>query len=151
MKIIVINKEHTLWDKTIRFAEKASWRAGRRLAERMKNNAFLDWEKVLIAVQDGEIIGFCVFENNGSVPEKFDDCHPFINSVFVDERYRGHRISEKLISSALQYARELGYQKVYLKSEHHGLYEKYGFRKIADYEPVTGLANQLFEIDVPDL
>lgn len=137
-----------LWEKTIRFAENASWSAGRRLAERMKNNAFLDWETVFIAVKDEEITGFCVFENNGNVPEQFD-CHPFINSVYVDEKFRGQRISQKLISSALQYAKELGYQKVYLKSEHHGLYEKYGFRKIADYEPVSGLANQLFEIDIP--
>ncbi len=148
MKIIAINKDQELWEKTIRFAENASWSAGRRLAERMKNNAFLDWEKVFIALEDEEITGFCVFEYNGNVPAQFD-CHPFINSVFVDEKYRGHRISEKLIASALQYAKELGYQKVYLKSEHHGLYEKYGFRKIADYEPVSGLANQLFEIGIP--
>ncbi|MBQ1531715.1 MAG: GNAT family N-acetyltransferase, partial [Solobacterium sp.] len=62
----------------------------------MKTNSFQDWEKVLIAVQDGEIAGFCVFEHNGNVPEKFDNCHPFINSVFADEKYRGHRISESL-------------------------------------------------------
>ena len=34
------------------------------------------------------------------------------------------------------------------KSEHHGLYEKYGFKKIADFEPTVGLANQLFEIKI---
>ena len=46
------------------------------------------------------------------------------------------------------YAQRLGYKKVYLKSEHHGLYEKYGFKKIADFKPTVGLANQLFEIKI---
>ncbi|SOC18636.1 hypothetical protein SAMN02910411_0595, partial [Pseudobutyrivibrio ruminis DSM 9787] len=43
------------------------------------------------------------------------------------------------------YGKELGLNKVYLKSEHRGLYEKYGFKKIADFKPIVGLADQIFE------
>ena len=39
-------------------------------------------------------------------------------------------MSEKLIFSALQYAKELRFDKVYLVSDHINLYEKYGFIKI---------------------
>ena len=80
--IIAINKDDPWWEKTLAFAKDCPWLPGRRLAERMSKNDFLDWEKV------------------------------------------------------------------YLKSEHHGLYEKYGFKKIADFEPTVGLANQLFEIKI---
>ena len=148
MKIIAINKNHIWWNKTILFAEKCSWNPGKHLAERMKENDFVDWERVFVTVQDKEVIGFCVFEDKGYIPKEFE-CHPFINCVFVDERFRGQRISEKLIASVLQYAKDRGYQKIYLKSEHHGLYEKYGFRKIADFDPEIGLANQLFEMNIP--
>ena len=53
-----------------------------------------------------------------------------------------------MIRFSLDFAKELGYTKVYLKSGHHGLYEKYGFEKIADFEPVIGRANQLFKIEI---
>ena len=51
-----------------------------------------------------------------------------------------------MIKYALDYAKEIGFKEVYLKSEHHGLYEKYGFEKIAEFEPIQGPANQLFRI-----
>ena len=147
MKIQTISIEQPLWDKTITFAESCSWNAAHRLAVRMRDNDFSGWERVIIACEDESVIGFCVFEERGYIPDIFD-CSPFINFVFVDERYRGQRISEKMIRYALDYAKELGYKKVYLKSEHRGLYEKYGFTKIADFTPIIGRANQLFEKEI---
>lgn len=145
LMIIAINKESPWWNKTIVFAEKCPWTPGKRLADRMAKNDFKDWEKIFIAIHNEDVIGFCIFEESGNLPQKFD-CSPFINLVFVDENFRGQRISKRLIDAALHYAKELGYKKVYLKSEHLGLYEKYGFQKIVDFEPTTGPANQLFEI-----
>lgn len=147
MKIQTISIEQPYWDKTITFAENCSWNAAHRLAIRMRDNDFSDWEQVIIACENESVIGFCVFEERGFIPDIFD-CSPFINFVFVDERYRGQRISEKMIRYALDYAKELGYKKVYLKSEHHGLYEKYGFTKITDFTPIIGRANQLFEKEI---
>ncbi len=49
--------------------------------------------------------------------------------VFVDEKCRGKRISEKLISTASEYAYNCGYENVYILSGEKGLYEKYGFKK----------------------
>ena len=55
---------------------------------------------------------------------------PYISAMFVDEQYRGNRLSEKLIRFALEHAKQLGFEKVYLVSNHINLYEKYGFIKI---------------------
>ena len=147
MIIVGMTREHELWDETAGFAENCSWSSGRRLAERMKAGGFSDWERIFAAVQDGKIAGFCAFEYKGNVPKRFD-LHPFINTVFVDESFRGQRVSQRLIDAALRYAKQLGYHKVYLKSEHRGLYEKYGFRKIAEFEPESGAADQLFETEI---
>ncbi len=135
------------WEETIRFADGCSWEAGPRLAELMRRNDFEDWERVVNARDGDRLIGFCTFERTGRMPKKLD-FRPFINYVFVDERYRGNRISERMIRFVLAYAETLGYETVYLKSAHRGFYEKYGFEKMCDFEPVQGAADQLFRIAV---
>ena len=49
-----------------------------------------------------------------------------------------------MLKSAASYAHELGYQKVYIMSGEIGLYEKYGFIKLGDYETIYGTIDQLF-------
>lgn len=143
-----MQKDHPLWEETLLLAKNCSWSAGPRLAEKMRLGSFADWERVFAAVDGKKVVGFCVFEQSSGLPEHLKDYHPFINCVFVDEASRGKRISQKLVQKALDYAKELGHDTVYLKSEHHGLYEKYGFEKIADFDPVRGRANQLFRIGI---
>ena len=72
------------------------------------------------------------------------DKDTFIGFVFVDEPYRGNRLSELMIQSAILYAREIGYEKVYILSGEIGLYEKYGFEKLGDYKTIFGSIDQLF-------
>ena len=60
------------------------------------------------------------------------EIYPWISTLFVSEEYRGHKISEKLINYANNYARELGFDKTYIPSTHIGLYEKYGYIYIKD-------------------
>lgn len=47
--------------------------------------------------------------------------------MFVGEKFRGQRISQKLIKEAMAYTKELGFERIYLVSDHENLYEKYGF------------------------
>ena len=147
MEIHMMKQGHPLWGRVIDFASQCSWMAGPSLAKRMLDNRFADWERVFCAVIDDRIVGFSVFCEKGGMPKEYD-FSPFISCVFVDESYRGRRISQQMISCIKIYAKELGHRTVYLKSEHRGLYEKYGFVKIADFEPIVGPANQLFRIDI---
>lgn len=147
MEFNIISKGHELWEKTISFASKCSWDAGRSLAVRMNNNDFADWERVVVAADNDNIAGFSVFSEKDGLPEEYD-CKPFVSLVFVDETYRGERLSERLVENTIKYAKELGYTTVYLKSEHRGLYEKYGFEKIGEFEPVEPPADQLFKMDI---
>ena len=70
---------------------------------------------------------------------------PFIGFVFVDEKSRGKRVSERMINVASDYARSIGYERIYIMSGEQGLYEKYGFEKIGDFKTVYGTENQLFQ------
>ena len=125
-EIYCMTQIHKYWNETICLAEKCSWKAGPYLAQKMKSNDFNTWERVFVA---------CVNEYPFT---------PFIGFVFVDEPYRGNRLSELMIQSAILYARELGYEKVYILSGEIGLYEKYGFEKLGDYKTIFGSIDQLF-------
>ena len=143
MQFYTMNKEHFLWDKTISYAERSSWKAGPYLADIMRSGQLSDIERIIIACEDGEIIGFCTLAEKDELPDSFAYT-PFIGFIFVDEKARGKRISEKLIYTASEYALSIGYECVYILSGEEGLYEKYGFEKIGIVETIYGTADQLF-------
>ena len=143
INILAIKQGNNNWNETISFAENCSWIAGPLLAELMRGNRFLAWERVFVACEEDQIVGFCTFTKKDEMPDKYD-FSPFIGFVFVDEKYRGKRISEMMIKAATKYAEECGYEAIYLMSGIIGLYEKYGFSKLGDYETIYGTPDQLF-------
>lgn len=113
----------------------------------MREDIFKDWERVFAAFEGGEPVGFCTLtEKDGLLPKY--PYTPLIGFVFVDEAHRGKRLSEKMIGKALEYAKSIGYDKVYIMSGESGLYEKYGFVCMGDFESVYGGTEQLFVISV---
>ena len=144
MEITLIHQGHPLWEKTIAYAESCPWRAGPFLAKMMRRNGFLPWERVVAAREDERIIGFCTFTGKDELPDTYP-YSPFVGFVFVDEGYRGRRISERMIAAAAAYAKELNYETLYLMSGERGLYEKYGFEKIGDFLTIFGTTDQLFQ------
>lgn len=109
----------------------------------MRENRFQDWERVFAAAEDGEIVGFCTLTESDELPAGHG-LSPFIGFVFVDERHRGHRLSEWMIDAACGYARGLGYSKIYIVSDERGLYEKYGFTCLGEYGTIFDTVDQLF-------
>jgi len=101
----------------------------------MNNNEFQDWERVIVALDDGKICGFCTVAKTDCIPNVVYT--PYIGYMFVDELCRGNRLSQQLILYAMNYLKSIGFDKVYLVSDHVNLYEKYGFhiidRKIAPW------------------
>lgn len=109
----------------------------------MRANDFEANERVIAALHDGDIAALCTFSNRDELPPEYD-FKPFVGFVFVDEKYRGRRLSGKLIDAACGIAREQGFTAIYLMRGEVGLYEKYGFRKIGDYGTIYGSVEQLF-------
>lgn len=82
----------------------------------MMNNGFKDWERVIVALNDDEICGYCTVAITDCIP----DVHytPYIGYLFVDEKWRGNRLSQRLIIYSMSYLKSVGFDKVYLVSDH---------------------------------
>lgn len=135
MEIKVITSLDSEWEKVTSYAGECSWRAGKNLSTLMKKERFTEWERVLVAIENDEIAGYCTVSKTDCIPNV--EYTPYIGFMFVGEAYRGRRLSQELIQNAIKYLKELGFEQVYLVSDHINLYEKYGFcvidRKIAPW------------------
>lgn len=146
LEIKIIQKEDCLWDEVIDYAKNCSWGAGPYPAKTMSDDTFSDWERVFVATEQGNIVGYCTFVKNDCIPECIYT--PFIGFVFVGEPYRGNRLSGKLIEKVLEYAKKIRFSEVYICSEEQGLYEKYGFKKMGEAKDYWGNMEQIFRIKI---
>ena len=96
----------------------------------IKNWRFTDWETMFAAIADGKIVGMASFMKTDYYP--LPEIYPWISTIFVSEEYRGHRISQRLIDFANDYAKACGFDVTYIPSEHVGLYEKFGYSYVKD-------------------
>ena len=145
MKIQILTSTHEKWESVAEFAGNCSWRAGKELARLMREGVFKDWERVFAAFEGGRPVGFCTLTEKDELLPKYL-YSPLIGFVFVDEVHRGKRISQKLIEAVLGYAKKIGYEKVYIMSGEKGLYEKYGFVSMGEFETIYGETEQLLVI-----
>ena len=127
MWIKFIDKKDKLWNKLIDYANSCNREAGPILAEKMQWDNFLDWEKIFVATEGDDIIGYCTFTKEDGIPDC--DYTPFVWFIFVDEKHRWKRISEKMINTVEEYAKTLNFKQLYIVSDHKWLYEKYWFEK----------------------
>lgn len=135
-----------LWDALEHYARHCSWAAGPHLAEMLRANRFSDWETVFVAMQDGEIIGYCTFLKTDYYPE--NRYWPWISSIFVGEAHRSQGVCGMLIEAAIRYAREQGFNRVYIPSDMLGFYERYGFARIDELTNYGGDVDHIFARDI---
>ena len=126
-----VDRDTELADELIRFVENFSWEEVKEhTLQVLRNWEFCEWETMFVALIDNQIVGMASIAKTDYYP--LPDIYPWVSSIFVTEEYRGHRISERLIEAANQYAKSLGFTETYIPSEHIGLYEKYGYRYVKD-------------------
>lgn len=96
---------------------------------------------------EDRIIGFYQLSEREYITRK-DEFTPFITSLFVDPIMRGGLgMGETLLNHARCEAAKLGFDKVYLTTDHIGYYEKYGFREIGLDMYDWGRPTKLYEAD----
>ena len=142
-EIIKLEKDSPMAEVFLHFVENCSWTEVREhTAAMIRSWEFTGWERMFAALLNGKIIGMTSLLKTDYYP--LPEIFPWISSVFVEKEYRGRRISEKLIGFAEQYAKEQGFDKVYIPSEHTGLYEKYGYRYLKDIVNYGGGTDRLY-------
>jgi predicted N-acetyltransferase YhbS len=139
-------EDAALWAALAEYAKNCSWQTtGIHFSNKMKRNEFVDWEMVFIALKHGVITGFCALTKRSDV---FNIHYtPLIGFVFVGEEYRGNRIGEKLCFAAIEYAKRIGFEKVYLYSDLSDYYEKIGFIKIGEVQAPWGVLESIYSYD----
>jgi predicted N-acetyltransferase YhbS len=146
MKIHIINERDSLWLSVADYAETCSWDACARMAIAMRAGKFNDWEKLFVAKENGVFMGFCALLKPPNYSGQENS--PLIKWLFVEEKYRGQRLSQKLIDTAAEYAKKLGYKKICLTTWHEGLYEKFGFVKMYEQEMRNGHVEGIYEREI---
>lgn len=131
LEIKKVDKDTDLADKLICFVENFSWEdVKEHISGILRTWAFTDWETPFAAIVNHQIVGMIFVMKTDYYP--LPEIYPWVSGIFVAEDYRGHRISEKLIGFANAYAKENGFDRTYIPSEHVGLYEKYGYYYLKD-------------------
>jgi len=146
INVVKVEPDHALWNQLTDYAENCSWIAGKHLAMLLREKRFTEWEGVFAAVADGEITGYCTFLKTDYYPE--NRYSPWISSIFVDERHRGQRISQQMIEAVIEYARTVGFSRVYIPSDLVGMYEKYGFSKVDELVNYGGDVDSIYAREI---
>lgn len=96
--------------------------------------------------KDDQLIGCAGLITNDFISRM--DLYPWLVALFIDEDHRGNEYAQLLIQKVISDTQKMGFKKLYLKTDHIGLYEKYGWIYIGDgYEP-EGTRSRIYEIGV---
>lgn len=143
LSVVKVEKDTPFAQEFLHFVENCSWAEVRdHIAGLIREWKFTDWETMFAAVKDGRIVGMASVLKTDYYP--LPEIFPWVSCVFVEKPYRGQRISEKLIDAANRYAKEQGFTRTYIPTEHKGLYERYGYTYVKDIVNYGGGTDRLY-------
>ena len=95
-----------------------------------------------IAVEDGKVVGGYTLAIKDLLAA--GETGLWIATLYVDPAFRGRHLSPVIIAHARRRGGELGYEKIYLATEHVNYYEKFGFRPFGPDFCALGDPTQLY-------
>lgn len=105
------------------------WGAAKFLTELLQKDTFHEtlgnWGHLFMLMDGENLISFATLTGQDAVRD--EALTPWIGFVFTQPQYRGHHYAGLLLNHAETCAAGLGYQKIYIATDHVGLYEKYGY------------------------
>ncbi len=141
--IVKVDRDTPLAEEFLHFVENCSWTEVRdHIAGLIRGWEFTDWETMFAAVKNGKIVGMASLLKTDYYP--LPEIFPWVSCVFVEKEYRGNRISGRLIDAANRFAKEQGFAKTYIPTEHMGLYERYGYTYVRDIVNYGGGTDRLY-------
>jgi len=103
-----------------------------------------------LMLRGSEIIGGCgLIENDFMV--RTDLC-PWLCALYIEPSERGKGLGAQLLMHCRRVAAGLGYNRVYLNTDHVGYYEKYDWHYLGDFAHQSGNNTRVYDVDtLPDL
>lgn len=124
------------------------WRAAKHLARLLEQGNFHDEVgkgTVYLLLEGDKLVSFLTLAERDCVDVPYG---PWIGFVHTAPKYRGHRHVGKLIDHACAVARAHGAARVYLATDHIGLYEKYGFTYLENRVSIYGEDSRIYVREV---
>lgn len=119
------------YNELIEFSRNCSWQGtGRYFADLLADNEFDNTEKIFAAVHNDNIIGFAALVKESCIEStKYT---PWLDFLFVDEKYRNKGIAKMLIEHIVRTAGNDNIDTIYLcTASHEQMYMKFGFSTFA--------------------
>lgn len=119
--------------------KKSDWQAAKTLARFIEEKTFHDnlGEGTLLLLTDSDkLVSFLTFAEKDCIDD--ERLSPWVGFVYTVPKYRGHRYVGRLISRCEEIAAEKKIPKIYVCTDHVGLYEKYGFSYIESRIDIYG-------------
>ena len=116
-------REH--WTEEIK---KSDWRAAWFLVELLTKGTFHDTlgeGELYLLTDENKLMAFVTMTRRDCIVD--DNLFPWIGFVYTFPESRGNRYSELLINNCADIAKKKGFEKLWIATDHDGLYEKYGF------------------------
>ncbi len=129
--------------------EKTEWRAAKFLAELLQTGRFHDalGPGALYLLTEGDaLVSFLTLSQKDCI--NAPDCFPWIGFVHTNPAYRGQRCAGRLLDHACEVAAKHGAPRVYICTDHEGLYEKYGFTYLEDRLSIYGEMSRVYMREV---
>lgn len=106
-----------------------------------KYNQLDEIQEAIVVYKDNKVIG-------GGAIRKYDDENIELKRIFVHTNYQGQGVGSKLVSLLIEWAIELGYQRMILETgellvESCAVYKKLGFEIIPNYGPYINMPESL--------
>ncbi|WP_188690963.1 GNAT family N-acetyltransferase [Bowmanella pacifica] len=79
------------------------------------------------------------------------DLWPWLACLFIEESERGQRLSQGIFVHAAKQAGAMGFEQLYLTTDHQGLYEKFGWQRLADGYSLFGAKTRIYQHSVDRL
>lgn len=135
MKIINLKEENICLEDYVRLCS-LEWGSPKSDDEvKEKVSSILSGDKVISVlglVDDDTLIGFIsLFKYDG---DERRDLSPWYATMYVKSEFRGKGYSKLLNDAIIEEARNLGYSKIYLKTDLVNYYEKFGAKYLEDLE-----------------
>ena len=98
-----------------------------------------------LMLRDDEIIGGCGLIDNDFMVRT--DLCPWLCALYIEPDERGQRYGEQFLEHVRIEAAKLGFEKVYLNTDHVDYYEKYNWRYLGDFAHTSGEDTRVYEAD----
>ena len=134
-------QEH--WLKEI---EKSDWAAGALLHDLLSKGTFFDavgeGSRVLLLTDGDELISYCTYAKKDDIQPT--ELTPWMGFVYTFPEHRGHRCVGLLFDEVERLAKQEHIAKVYISTNHVGLYEKYGCEYYTQMKDMGGEDSRVY-------